>query len=449
MTIQFIRPMAAIVIASGLTLTPQAMAADAADTRALLQEIKALKKSYESRTAELEKKIKKLEENQTEQSGKTRASAASNRIIKNNSFNPSIGVILNGRASSFTRSTSEIAGFGVAEEGERSKEGLSVEESELNFSANVDDKFYGSVTAALVREDGADKVEVEEAYIQTLPGTGLPDGIRVKAGRAFWTFGYLNEHHAHSDDFADRPLPNRVYLNKNFNDDGAEVSYVLPTDFYSEIGGGVFRGDDFPAGGSSSGLGSWSAYARTGGDIGDSQSWRIGGYFLHSDANSRKTNEDMVTFVGNSQLYGADVRYTWAPTGNARNQEVIAQAEFFYRDEDGTYNDASAGTGTVAFSDSSFGWYAQAVYKFARAWRVGVRYSQLHTPDTPTGLAGSALDAQGHDPYNIALMGDWTNSEFGRIRFQYNREILDRGDTDNQFLVQYVMSIGAHGAHPY
>ena len=51
--------------------------------------------------------------------------------------------------------------------------------------------------------------------------------------------------------------------------------------------------------------------------------------------------------------------------------------------------------------------------------------------------------------YNIAVMADWTNSEFGRIRLQYNHEKLDRGSGDNQFLVQYIMSIGAHGAHPY
>ena len=128
------------------------------------------------------------------------------------------------------------------------------------------------MTAAIVREDGEDKVELEEAYLETLPGSGLPDGFQIKAGRAFWTLGYLNEHHAHADDFADRPLTHRIFLNKSFNDDGAEASYILPTDFYSEVGGGVFRGDDFPFGGTVSGLGGYSAFARVGNDIGDNQS---------------------------------------------------------------------------------------------------------------------------------------------------------------------------------
>ena len=447
MTKRYMRAVAAIAVPVCLASAPLA-AADKQDLQTILQEVKALKKTYENRIATLEHKLKSLEQKKAS-TAKSAAPASSSRSIKGNSFNPSIGLILNGRASSFSEKNSEISGFGVGEEGERGKEGLSIGESEINFSANVDDKFYASSTVAIVQEDGSDKIELEEAYIQTLPDTGLPDGLRLKAGRAFWTMGYLNEHHSHSDDFADRPLPYRVFLNKSFNDDGVEFSYVVPADMYIELGGGVFRGDDFPAGGSASGLGAWSAFARIGGDIGDNHAWRLGGYTLHSDVNSRATNEGAVTFVGKSNIYAADLRYTWAPTGNAKDQELIFQSEFFHRHEDGTYNDTGATTGNVNFDDSSQGWYAQAVYKFAPSWRVGARYSQLLAADTPTGLAGSALDSAGHDPNTISVMGDWTNSEFGRVRLQYNREELANGKEDNQFILQYIMSIGAHGAHAF
>ncbi len=447
MTLRYMRAAAAIAVPVLLASTPL-YAADKQELSRILSEIKTLKKAYEGRIATLENKIKSLEQKKAV-AGKKVTPASGGRAIKDNSFNPSLGIILNGRAGSFSQDGSEIAGFGVGEEGERGREGLAIDESEINFSANVDDKFYASSTVAIVREEGEDKVELEEAYIQTLPDAGLPDGLRLKAGRAFWTLGYLNEHHAHGDDFADRPLPYRVYLNKSFNDDGIEVSYVVPADMFIEFGGGIFRGDDFPAGDSVSGFGAWSAYARVGGDIGDNQSWRLGAYTLHSDVNSRATNEGAVTFVGKSNLYAADLRYSWAPTGNARNQELIFQTEFFHRSEDGTYNDTGAGTGAVNFDDGSQGWYAQAVYKFAPAWRVGARYSQLLAADTPAGLAESALDSAGHDPYTMSVMADWTNSEFGRIRVQYNREELSDGRDDNQFILQYVMSIGAHAAHAF
>ena len=36
----------------------------------------------------------------------------------------------------------------------------------VTVAANVDDKFYGSFTAAIVREDGSDIIELEEAYLR-------------------------------------------------------------------------------------------------------------------------------------------------------------------------------------------------------------------------------------------------------------------------------------------
>ena len=65
------------------------------------------------------------------------------------------------------------------------------------------------------------------------------------------------------------------------------------------------------------------------------------------------------------------------------------------------------------------------------------------------GLAGTALDGGGIQPTAIAIMYDWTNSEFSRIRLQLNREDISDGLTDDQFIMQYIMSFGAHGAHGY
>ena len=434
---------ACVVLFSGMS----ALQAQDNDVEALRAEILKLKQAYEAHIAELESRLDKVEKTRAETVASTPARpATAKRLVKDNSFNPSIGLILNGQYNQFSSDEGEIAGFAVGHEGERPREGFAVDHTELNFTANVDDKFFGSTTAAIALHEGETEVELEEAYLQALPGLGLPDGVSVKAGRAFWTLGYLNEHHSHTDDFADRPLPYRVFFNQAFNDDGAEVSYVLATDFYSEIGGGLFRGDDFPFGGAEGGgAGAWSAFARVGGDLGDNQSWRLGGYLMSGDVpGGRISNEDELTFLGDVDLYLADVRYTWAPSGNARQQEVIFQSEYFWRNENGSYQEES--NPAVASDGSSSGWYAQAVYKFAPQWRVGLRTSQLQAAD---GLGVDVLDSQGHDPKAYSVMLDWTNSEFSRVRLQYNREELAQGQDDDQIILQYIMSLGAHGAHKY
>lgn len=443
-------------VAAILSASP-ALAASDADLEALRAEVAAMKQAYESKIEQLEQKVETLttQQNQTAAkmssiepaAGDSLPPATAKRRVADNSFNPEVGVILQGNYHNFSEDTSELAGFAVGEEAERPDEGLGIDETELNFSANVDNLFRGSTTIALHEHGGETEVEIEEAYVETI---ALPHGMQAKAGRFFQELGYLNSHHSHADDFADRPLPNRAFLDGNYGDDGVQASAILPTDIYAEVGGGIFRGDDFPGGGADGGdIGSWTAYGRVGGDAGDNTSWRLGVSTLQVDGAERSANEDMVIFDGDSKLYIADARITHAPTGNSADQEVILQGEYFHRDEHGTYDDMDAGTGPVAYDDHQSGWYAQGVYKFHPQWRAGARYSRLYAGDVPAGLVGSALDNAGHDPWAAAAMVDWSNSEFSRIRAQFNREELSNGNEDNQIILQYIMSIGAHGAHPF
>ena len=45
-------------------------------------------------------------------------------------------------------------------------------------------------------------------------------------------------------------------------------------------------------------------------------------------------------------------------------------------------------------------------------------------------------------------MVDYSTSEFGRFRLQYEND-HSRPQTANEFILQYIVSIGAHGAHQY
>ena len=458
-------------------IVPPAGAQSASEPTAaeLAEQIRSLKRDYEARIGALEAQLSTLESRAEVLARDSAAPAPATRPAPDNAFNPAIGVVLNGRIAEHSADHSGIPGFRIGHEGERPEEGLSLGHSEITMSSNIDDKFFGNLTLGLgVHADEPTELELEEAYIQTLPGAGLPEGSRIKAGRALWTFGYLNELHAHGDDFADRPLPYRVFLDNAYNDDGVEISVVPATELYSEFGVGLFRGDDTPFGGSENGHEAWSAFARLGGDIGRDSAWRVGGYVLSGEARNRggivdehgheeeeeeegeEHHEDEEhhhehaeffsegMFSGDTRLYALDFRSTWAPTGNARDRELILQGEYFWRKEQGTYELAAEEEGEAGesehFDTTTRGWYAQAVYKFMPRWRIGARYSRLE----PAG------DMEiGHDPTAVAAMIDWTNSEFGRLRLQYNRETLADDEHDNQIMLQYIMSLGAHPAHTF
>ena len=56
------------------------------------------------------------------------------------------------------------------------------------------------------------------------------------------------------------------------------------------------------------------------------------------------------------------------------------------------------------------------------------------------------LDNLGATPMRNSIMTDYSTSEFGRFRLQYNRD-QSRPAIDNQIILQYTVSLGAHGAH--
>jgi hypothetical protein len=46
-------------------------------------------------------------------------------------------------------------------------------------------------------------------------------------------------------------------------------------------------------------------------------------------------------------------------------------------------------------------------------------------------------------------MVDWTPSEFSRVRLQVAQSRSQSGVTDNQLFLQYILTLGAHGAHKF
>ncbi|MEK9134188.1 MAG: hypothetical protein AAB333_04950 [Pseudomonadota bacterium] len=396
---------------------------------------------YEQRVRELEQRVKQLE------SGTTPSTDSRNTQSASSAFNPAISLILNGKLSGFSRrsGTYVLPGFTLGEETGPGDEGLRLGESELVMSANIDDKFYGQFIAALTPEN---ETEIEEAFFETF---ALGGGFTLRGGRFLSAIGYLNPVHAHAWDFADQPLVYRAMLGNQYKDDGVQARWVAPTDVFLELGAEIFRGDNFPAGGAAnSGKGTHAVFMHLGGDVGASHAWRLGLSRFDADARNRVTGDATTPdlFTGSSTLNGVDFIWKWAPNGNPKQTNFKFQTEYFTRDEDGTFDPASSGT-PLTYNGKQKGWYAQAVYQFMPRWRVGLRYDQLKANAVAAALAGTVLDKQGHDPKRASVMVDFSNSEFSRLRFQVNNDESRVNQKDTQWYLQYIMSLGAHGAHAF
>lgn len=445
-----------------LILCARSALAQDSEVEALRKDLDELRQQYDSRISELEQRLAIAEQNamqansrvsQVEQTAAAAepapsAGRASSMGPGDSSFNPAMGVIFQGQAWNYGNDPEDysIQGFPSGGEAGPLPEGLALGESEIDMSANVDDKFTAWLTTPIVIENGEASIEIEEAWLETL---ALPAGLSARFGRFFSGVGYLNSKHAHAWDFADQPLPYQAFLGGQYLDDGVQLRWIAPLDVYMELGAEILRGDRYPSGGADhGGFGTRSVFVNLGGDVGSGSSWLAGLSWLDTSSTDRVSGneDDPLFFTGDTHLAIAQFVWKWAPNGNWRERNLIVQSEFIWRNEDGRYT--LPGSVPLDYDNDQRGWYLQAVYQPFPRWRAGARFDTLSTDDPGIAFAGSPLAAGRDDPRRYTLMVDWSNSEFSRLRLQYARD--DAGpDDDNQWGLQYIFSIGAHGAHSF
>ena len=404
------RPVFASAVALALALPNYALGATDADLAEIRNQIRDLKADYEARIRALEARLKDAEARAAAPAPAPAPSPIAGRD-SSSAFNPAISAILSGTYAHLSKDPASFTIPGFSPEGEigPGRRSFSLGESELVFSANVDPSFAGKLTLAVTPEN---EVEVEEAYGQYLTA---PYGLAPKFGRFLSGVGYLNEQHAHAWDFVDAPLPYQAFFGGQYKTDGLQVKWVAPIDQYLELGGEAGNGDSYPgAERNRNGAGAWAAYAHLGGDLGDSHSWRAGASYVDTKVDAR------------SELAIADFVWKWAPYGNVRERYLKVQGEYF--------------SGKIRGNVRQAGWYLQGVYQFLPEWRAGVRYERLD----PNGV-----DDATYAPRKSSVMVDYNPSEFSRIRLQFSRSQMLADASDNQFFVQYILSLGAHGAHRY
>jgi len=484
-----LRPLAALLLAAGLQNA--ALASPASDIAELKKALAAMKSDYDKRIGALESR---LHDTQAElakaraQDGGAAASLAAasatapasppamaeasavaptpapaavatvdlsgnapNGAANGGSFNPQISLILSGTYAHTSQDPGQarITGFALppgADVGVGSR-GFSLAESELALSANIDPWLAGNINLSI---GGDNSIEAEEAFITT---TTLPAGFVLKAGRFFSGIGYLNSQHSHTWDFVDSPVAYQAMLGAQYADDGVQLHWLAPTDQYMEFGLEAGRGRGFPGDDGSRNAAGMTAFTfHTGGDVGDSISWRGGLSLLQASANDQTLVQDAfgtldttALFNGRTRVIVADGVMKWAPNGNATRTCFKLQGEWLQSRRDG--NLSQIADGPFALHQVQSGGYVQGVWQFMPMWRVGLRTERLNPGRDNWALAPGLADD--FHPTKNSVMVDFSESEFARVRLQFAQDRTRQGFVDNQWLLQYQTSLGAHGAHAY
>ncbi|OYY95350.1 MAG: hypothetical protein B7Y41_02275 [Hydrogenophilales bacterium 28-61-23] len=451
-----------LAAALACALPTSALAVTDADLAALRAEfdrkLKDIQAAYEDRLKEMETRLVKQsgESPETAQAvprpGNTGAAVAS--------ANPELSLILQGvyaqRKAGERRPTGFLQDAGIG----APARGFSLGDSELILAASIDPSFRGQATVVLAD----DAVVVEEAWFQT---SSLDHGLTLKGGRFISGIGYQNEQHPHAWDFTDNNLMYQTLFGEHLVQDGLQLKWLAPTDTFVELGVEIGRGGAFPgASADKNGAGSWAAFGHVGGDVGESNAWRAGLSYLGARPRDRESPLIDISgidtnnlFSGKAKIWIADLVWKWAPEGNPRARNFKFQAEYFQRDEDGDLacDDADplvpslcTGGSTDAYRGKQSGWYAQGIYQFMPHWRVGLRYDRLNNDSLDYGVNNANLARTGYHPNKWSLMADYSPSEYSRFRLQLARDHAMQGNPDDsQIGLQYIYSLGAHGAHKF
>lgn len=324
-------------------------------------------------------------------------------------LNPDIGVIGNFVAAAGRNAVNPLRA-------------LSMQESEVSFQAVVDPYARADFFLAL----GEEGIEVEEGYL-TFPA--LPGQFNARVGKMRAAFGRVNAFHNHTLPWVDRPLVTFNLMGGSLEeadigikDAGISVNRILPSvgGTFFDATAEVFRGDSGSLFRSSrrsdvSTIGHLRMYR----DLTESANLEIGGSYArgHNDLGSK--------FV--TQLYGTDVTLRWRPLRRAIYRSFAARAELMWSRREQMNN-----------TQRAFGWFGSAEYRLGRRWFVSGRYD----------WSQRARDASLHDSGGSFVLTYWP-SEFNQIRGQLRRSAYAQGHAANELLVQFLFTVGSHGAHPF
>ncbi|HVT74289.1 MAG TPA: hypothetical protein VHD61_14225 [Lacunisphaera sp.] len=339
------------------------------------------------------------------------------------------------------------------------KRGFALRNAEIAVDGAVDPYFKGFSNIVLkLDKNNETEIELEESFLES---TALPANLQLKAGQYFAAFGRQNPQHPHTWYFADAPLVlNRMFGPDGLRSLGAQVSWLAPTPFYTEMFLSVMDGEGGtgfsfrnPGEPDESGVSRFAGRATLPRTLRGAQDLllvpRIASSFDLSDTQtllagiSGAFGPNDTGPQARTSVYGADLYWKWKPANATQGFPFLAwQSEALYRRFEAG-EDLAAGLPAETLRD--YGYYTQLVYGFKPRWIAGVRF------DAVNGNTG-AFDPS--DPFRgrrwrFSPDVTFLPSEFSKVRLQYNHDHgATFGDADSVWM-QLEFGLGAHAAHKY
>ncbi len=342
------------------------------------------------------------------------------------------------------------------------EQGFNLRHTEVVLSGSVDGMFDARLNVAISDEGD---VELEEAFVAS---TGLPAGLRIKAGKFYSGIGYANEKHPHDWDFVDQNIAYRTLLGDHgLSDTGLQLTWLPAWDHYTLFGIEAFQGDknerlgteaehadDLPDRDKAPRL--WTAFAKWSTDLGHDHALQLGASaaFFRSHQEMHHHGEmDEHGLDGDARLYGVDAVYKY-DSGQAYGQgDWRISGEYLWVDKnlEVAHHESNQGVIGEARDFSEDGLYVQATYGIAPRWEVGLRYDAVGFTNEKRGPR-PAVNTDYDESERWTAAATWHISETSRIRAQVAQvsgAFDDHREDYTQFYLQYQMSLGAHGAHNF
>jgi hypothetical protein len=341
------------------------------------------------------------------------------------------------------------------------KRGFSLRNAEIALDGAVDPYFKGFANIVLkLDKNNETDIELEETYLQS---TSLPANLQLKAGQFFAAFGRNNPQHPHQWAFVDAPIiSTRVFGPDGLRNLGAQVSWLAPTPFYTEVFLGILDGQGGtthsfrnPGEDDDSGVNRFAGRATTDRNLRGPQDLVYTPRILSSveiTDNQTLTGGFSGAFGSNdtgphsrTEIYGADLYWKWkASDAKAGFPFVSWQTEAMYR-RFGAAADPFAPTPLPSENLRDWGAYSQVLWGFKPRWVAGLR------GDYASGNSGAfdSTDPFRGERYRISPDITFFPSEFSKFRLQYNYDQGEYFGTEHSIWLQMEFLLGAHGAHKY